>query len=325
MKGLVGGLFGAGGAAMGADAAASAASQQRAAGREANDMQWKMFQQQRQDQDPYRQAGVSALYGAGGLFRRKDGGSGMAPANDAARNKFISDFMSKHTAERDAMINGAPEMLREQLRGQATDDMYRTRAEQAWMEQPGAQAGANAGADQYEIDPEFTRNFSNADFVKDPGYDFRMQEGQKALERSAAARGGLQSGGTMKALAKYGQDYASNEYGNAYNRFNADRDRRFGRLSSLAGMGQNAANQMGVAGQNYANQAGANTMGAANASGAAGMASANAWGQALGGIGRGINDSMASQQQQKWMDQWLTNQRATAGGASYPFAAKMVP
>lgn len=56
-------------------------------------------------------------------------------------------------------------------------------------------------------------------FQKDPGYDFRMQEGQNAIESSAAARGGQLSGATLKALAKYGQDYASNEYQNAYGRY----------------------------------------------------------------------------------------------------------
>ena len=144
---------------------------------------------------------------------------------------------------------------------------------------------------------DFQRDFTAADFQKDPGYDFRMQEGQKAIERSAAARGGLQSGGTLRALSRYGQDYASGEYQNAYNRFNADRDRRFGRLSSVAGLGQTTGSQVGAMGANYANslsglnqgyanQVGANTMGAANAAGAAGIGAANAWGNTLSGLGR---------------------------------------
>jgi hypothetical protein len=56
-------------------------------------------------------------------------------------------------------------------------------------------------------------------FQADPGYQFRMQEGQKAIEGSAAARGTQLSGATMKALAKYGQNLASDEYGKAYDRF----------------------------------------------------------------------------------------------------------
>lgn len=96
---------------------------------------------------------------------------------------------------------------------------------------------------------DFNRDFTLADFTKDPGYQFRMDQGQQALERSAAARGGLLSGGTLKALDRYGQDYGSNEYSAAYNRFNNDRTTRFNRLSALAGTGQTATNA-GVAAGN---------------------------------------------------------------------------
>ena len=116
---------------------------------------------------------------------------------------------------------------------------------------------------------DLTKTFGADDFQKDPGYDFRLQEGQKALERSASARGGLLGGGTLKALSRYGQDYASNEYNNAYNRFNQDRDQRYGKLMDLVGTGQNAATQTGAAGQNYAQSYGQNVMGAANAQAAA--------------------------------------------------------
>jgi hypothetical protein len=88
---------------------------------------------------------------------------------------------------------------------------------------------------------EYMKDFTMADYEADPGYAFRMAEGQKALDRSASARGGILNGGTLRAITKYGQDMGSQEYGNAYNRFNADRDRRFGRLNTMAGMGFNAA------------------------------------------------------------------------------------
>lgn len=177
------------------------------------------------------------------------------------------------------------------LQSQMWDDQKNMYTQQRADLEPWRQAGTTALSGM--ANPDFQRDFSAADFQKDPGYDFRMQEGQKALERSAASRGGLQSGGTLKALSRYGQDYASGEYQNAYNRFNSDRDRRFGRLSSLAGLGQTANNQIaqtnaqqGQAGQNYANQWGANTMGAADAMGASKMAAANAGAAALNGMGR---------------------------------------
>lgn len=101
---------------------------------------------------------------------------------------------------------------------------------------------------------EFNHNFGINDFQQDPGYAFRQAEGQQGVERSAAARGGLLSGATLKAVDQYNQDYASNEYSNAYNRFNTDRTNRFNRLSSLAGIGQTANNTLAAVGVNTANQ-----------------------------------------------------------------------
>lgn len=77
-------------------------------------------------------------------------------------------------------------------------------------------------------------------YTKTPGYDFRLNEGLGALERGAAAQGGLFSGNAMKSALQYGQDYATNEYGNYLSR-----------LSAMASSGQNAAGMQGAAAQNY--------------------------------------------------------------------------
>lgn len=140
-------------------------------------------------------------------------------------------------------------------------------------QRPWEAAGLSALADMQGED--FRRDFTASDFQQDPGYAFRMAEGQKALERSAAAKGGLQSGGTLKALTRYSQDAASQEYGNAYNRFNADRDRRFGRLSTLAGMGQGASNNLSNLEMQHATGVGNNMMGLGNAQAGAAVAKAN--------------------------------------------------
>ena len=87
-----------------------------------------------------------------------------------------------------------------------------------------------------------------ADFTKDPGYEFRVAEGMKALERSAASRGGLLSGGTAKAIERYGQDFASNEYANVYNRALGEYLARVNQLSSIAGTGQVSAQNLGLTG-----------------------------------------------------------------------------
>ncbi|MES2136613.1 MAG: hypothetical protein V4502_06085 [Pseudomonadota bacterium] len=79
-------------------------------------------------------------------------------------------------------------------------------------------------------------------YQNDPGYQFRLQQGLKAQDMSAAARGGATSGGEAKALAQYGQDYASNEYGNVYNRALGTYQTNFGNLTQLAGLGLSATN-----------------------------------------------------------------------------------
>jgi len=103
---------------------------------------------------------------------------------------------------------------------------------------------------------ELVRGFTQADYQADPGYAFRLAEGQKALERSAAARGGLISGGALKAASKYGQEMGSQEYSNAYNRFRDTQSLRRNALAGVAGYGPTAATSMSTAGQDYATGAG---------------------------------------------------------------------
>jgi hypothetical protein len=127
--------------------------------------------------------------------------------------------------------------------------------------------------------------FGASDFEQDPGYAFRQAEGMKALERSAAARGNLLSGSTLKGVQRFGQDLASQEYQNAFNRYQVERSAKLNPLQSLMGAGQSATNVMtnaaGQAGQNQA--ANAYNAGQARASGYIG--SANALSNALNQVG----------------------------------------
>jgi hypothetical protein len=111
----------------------------------------------------------------------------------------------------------------------------------------------------------------------DPGYGFRMSEGLKALEGGAAARGGMFSGNALRAAQQYGQNLASQEFGNAYNR-----------LAGLAQIGPAAAGVMNTLGQNYASGAG-NIYGAmGQTAGQAQLARGSIYGNMLnqlGGIG----------------------------------------
>lgn len=120
--------------------------------------------------------------------------------------------------------------------------------------------GKSTGAGFGSLNQQFTgENLQN-----DPGYQFGLNQGNQAIERSAAARGGLYSGATMKALQRYGQDYGGTKFNEAFNRFQATNDARFGRLASLAGLGQAGSSQVAQAGQNYASNVGNNLIGMGN-------------------------------------------------------------
>lgn len=105
-------------------------------------------------------------------------------------------------------------------------------------------------------DGRLLRDFTNEDFVKDPGYNFRLEEGERGINRALAARGGFDSGSALKALARYNQDYGSNEFGNAYNRDALNKQRIFGFLSGEKGTGMAAASALSGVAQNTANNIG---------------------------------------------------------------------
>lgn len=118
----------------------------------------------------------------------------------------------------------------------------------------------------------------------DPGYGFRLQEGIKALDRSAAARGGLLGGNQLRGLTEYGQGLASQEYGNAYNRFIGEQATRRNALAGLVGQGQTTANTINTAGQNYAANAGNLAMNQATNQANAGLVASRAMSSAYGDI-----------------------------------------
>jgi len=169
---------------------------------------------------------------------------------------------------------------------------------------------------------------SEADLRADPGYQFRVQQGQQALERSGASRGLTLSGGQLKDLTRFGQGLGAQEYGAAYQRGyqqnqdlyqrgyqqNADlynrnlqayqtdyntllglRKEQYGEFAGIAGAGQGAVNSLSSLGQNTATALNANTIGAGNAMAAGTVGSANAINAGLGSIGSAGNSFLQYQ------------------------------
>lgn len=161
--------------------------------------------------------------------------------------------------------------------------------EQLGYQRPFPQAGLTAqqqmmqllglGGDTAAADyGSLAKPFGMDQFQQDPGYAFRQSEGMRALERSAAARQGLLSGSALKGIQRFGQDLASQEYQNAFNRYQTERAARLAPLQSMTAAGQNAANMMG----SYAGQYGAGN--------AANIAN---YGQQRAGIAQGLGQTTA--------------------------------
>lgn len=160
-----------------------------------------------------------------------------------------------------------------------------------------------------------------------PGYQFQLQQGEKALQNSAAAKGGVLSGGTAKALDQYSQGLASENYqqtyNNAfqnyqqnYNQFETNQSNQFNRLSQLAGTGQQAATSLNSdLGQNNQVNAGVLTNGAnqqAQQINNAGAATASGYVGAGNAVSNGINNY----QQYNLLSSLAGNQSGYGSGSS---------
>jgi len=166
----------------------------------------------------------------------------------------------------------------------ASDLQYQQYQEDVARQKPFYDVGVNALPELVEAS-KYTP-FGMDQYKQDPGYAFRLAEGQKALERTAAARGGLISGGALKAAERFGQDMGSQEYMNAFNRYQTERAARLNPLQSLTGMGQTTANTLGATGERVATNIGQNYQSAANARASGYVGTANS---ATTGLGTYLN------------------------------------
>lgn len=295
-------------------------------------VQQQIYDQQRADQAPWRGTGEASLNqlamlmgitptdgsgGAGGasgtgVFNRYDPtellGSNLEANeylyNNDAQYRQLYDSMAKTipyvTSAADRWDKYGAEWQKKFQKGidlNALNERMAALYEQERAASPNA--AANADPTQNPLFGSLARNFSMADYEADPGYAFRQQQGQQQIDRQAAARGGLISGAALKATQRFGQDLASQEYGNAYNRFQSNQSNQFNRLASLAGVGQTANNALQQAGTQFANaMTGISQANAAN-QGNAMLAAGNARASGYAGIGNALSGAVAGWPQQQ--------------------------
>ena len=291
--GIIGGSIVSG--LIGSSASKKAAKAQTAAADRAAELQREMFERQIQLQEPYRQAGLTAQQ----RYMNMLGMQGPAPtarSEAEIRNALAAQYMRPGAGPEsggyyeDVWQGGGDsgEMVKRWVPRTADtiDEAGLSAAVQAAMAQDQAAQQAYEAERQAPGFGKYARDFGMEDFQQDPGYAFRMQEGLKALDRQAAARGGLISGAALKAAQREGQNMASQEYTNAFNRYQTNRSNQLNPLETLMGRSQTAANQVGNAAGNYAQNAGQAYMGAGAARASGYMGGANAL---AGAINQGLN------------------------------------
>lgn len=308
---IVGGLMGSSAADTQASAAQSAAQQSADASKYATDLQRDIYQQTRADQAPWRAIGTGGLnmladlmginvpvnqqYGSNyndlqnqynnalTTYNKLLSSSGPSTSSYITNSRLSPEIQARIISQ----INGGtgysnniynPEALNA---AKANLDSIKAQIDQLQTTTPQYQPrSANFGS--------LMQDFGMKDFQADPGYAFRLSEGMKALDRSAAARGGLLSGATLKGAERYGQDMASQEYQNAFNRYQTNQANKYNRLSNIAGLGQTANNALQSAGSNYASNSGNLAMTNAANQGNALLAAGNARSSAYQGLGNAI-------------------------------------
>jgi len=257
------------GGIMGSDAAGDAAKQQAEAAQSALQLQREMYMQGQRDTAPYRYAGTEAnkrlmtLLGVGGYA----GGTGGVRADG------ISPVMQKYMK-----LYGVSDFR----------DVPPEARNMAYEEETNANGIDSASPEYGSLLKKFTANDLNADPVYQSGLQFGLDQGTKGINERAIANGGYDSGATLKALTRFGNDYGSTKANESYQRFTNDQNNVFGKLSGQQQLGANAATNSANAGAAFGMNAG-NTMtdiGNANAAGTVGKA--NAMAGAFGGIGSAI-------------------------------------
>jgi len=284
--GIVSGLIG-------SSASSKAAKTQAASADRAAELQREMFERQIQLQEPFRQAGLTAQQRYLQLMGLPSGAAPTMRSEGELRNALAAQYMRPGTEGRyetqygggyggdaggqQVFIPGTPGVA---------DEAGLNAAIQAAMAQDKAAQEAYQAQQQSPDFGKYARDFGMQDFQQDPGYAFRMSEGLKALDRQAAARGGLISGAALKGAQRFGQEAASEEYTNAFNRYQTNRANQLQPLQSLMGTSQTAANTLGQAARGYAQGAGEAYMGAGAARASGYMGGANAL---AGAINQGMN------------------------------------
>lgn len=316
---------------MASDAAGNAADSQAQSAQASIDEQRREYDQTRADQAPFMQTGTAAnsklayLLGLGGSASGQSGNSSAqinagslgntssgawtpnsqlyanSPAYKSAWDAYMADHQSRYGIAPNNANGSDPAALQAELaaRGFNIND-YNTQA--------GQQATTNANDPAYgSLLKKFDQNDLNSDVVYNSGLQFGLDQGTGAINQRALQSGGYDSGGTLKALTKYANDYGSTKANDAYNRYNTDQSNVYNRLAGISGTGQTATNQVQAAGTGMANSVSNSIGDAGNARAAGIIGGANAWGSTASGLNNAYQSYNSNQTLQQLLQQKQPN------------------
>lgn len=296
---------------MSSKAAGDAADAQSAAANQANETQRYMYDTTRKDNAPFMERGNAAGNRLQYLLGLSAPGKGTTSSNNTLAGarlvdtsggipQYNADLYNSNPAYRAAWDEVAAghfakygQNYNQWSDGSRIEDVLRSKlADQISQDTSTAQQAQDSDPAYGSLMRRFSMDDLNNDPVYKTGLQFGLDEGNKGIERQAAASGSMLSGATLKALSKYATDYAGTKAGEAYNRFTNDQTTTYNRLAGVAGTGQQANALVDSAGMNTANNISQNQLGVGNARAASAIGSANGWSSA---IGQGINGYQQNQ------------------------------
>lgn len=298
---------------MSADASKDAARTQQQGARDASAVQQNMYNQSAARLAPFEQSG----YGANSELSRLVGitpqtASGAAPGTptvaqqwDQSNGRLVGDTYLPPDVQTNAAGNGwygvndnAGNYLG-RLRPGGNNGVFEgvnpipTPLDVYNQTHPQSAGGQGASAAGPQTGPTglptgyLTQTFGPEQFKQgiDPGYQWRLQQGNQSTMNTAGAGSGALSGPALKALLDYNQGAGSQEYGAAFDRFQTQQGNIYQRLAGIANLGQNAAAGVGAQGVQTGANIGANIVGGANAGAAGQIGAANAYSGAASDLG----------------------------------------
>jgi hypothetical protein len=196
------------------------------------------------------------------------------------------------------------------------------------QQRPYREAGYTALNDIIGMKPYLTKQFGQEDFQAgiDPSYNWRLQQGNLATTNLANQAGGLIGGNALQGLTNYGQNLASTEFGNAFNRFQTERSNIYNNLASIAGLGQTSLGQTGQLAGTVSQGVGGAISGAGSALGSGQVAMGNALGGGLQTFGnQQYLSNLLKPQNQTWNPAWGAQNNPKYIEGSNSFVGPSIP